>query len=386
MQENIRINNDDNKVYLSEEMLFKIKRLIKGYYSFRREEFDALSTNGIKYSDFRIIVGTITRNFNIVSEVMLDNDIPSELDADLYKQVKDLCNQYLKMNPTKEKEKLLYNYERKNNMAGLEEIINIVTLIKETQEKMYLLKDLINAKDDYIKDMEYFMSEEDINKFKLEYSKAILEKNTDKMFEMLSKIQQLILKEWESYTVNIDLMNDENFCFIGHSTSSTDYEGEFYTRYVSCSLFNQNVTDTYRREFGFIMMPTNIVGADSKDMYVNNDSYDEESLLNYSSIPRIHHPQRLIDECEKQKKENKEKNIQCSVCNEVVIDGFKPIGIFCFSNGEKGFNWNYKKAMELQEKFPNLKVKTFDLMKGKSGSELKNRQLSLINSLKMFLT
>ena len=42
--------------------------------------------------------------------------------------------------------------------------------------------------------------------------------------------------------------------------------------------------------------------------------------------------------------------------------------------------------MELQKSFPNLKVKTFDLMKVKKGPELANMQLDLINSLRNQLT
>ena len=386
MQENIRINEENEKVYLSEEMLSKIKNLIKGYNYLRKEEIDALSTNGINYYDFRSIIDSIARNFNINSDVMLCNDGNFQLDVDLLNEVQNLCRQYLQLNPTKEDRELLRIFRNKNDMFGLEQLINLVTQIKQTEDKMYLLRDLTNAKDDYIKDMQYFMNEEDINKFNLEYSQAIKEKNTDKMKQMLSQVQQLILKEWENYIGNIDTMSDENFCFLGHSTSSAKYDGDFSSRYVSCSLFNQNVNDTYRSGFGFMMMPKNIVGANSGDMYVNNYSYDEEYLLSYSSIPKIHHPQRLIDECMKQKQENKEQNIKKNVYSEVVIDGFSPVGIFCFANGAKGFDWEYKRAMELQKSFPNLKVKTFDLMKVKSGPELANMQLDLINSLRTQLT
>lgn len=386
MQENIRINEENEKVYLSEEMLSKIKNLIKGYNYLRKEEIDALSTDGINYYDFRSIIDSIARNFNINSDVMLRNDGNFQLDADLFNEVQNLCRQYLQLNPTKEDRELLRIFRNKNDMSGLEQLIDLVTKIKQTEDKMYLLRDLINAKDDYIKDIQYFMNEEDINKFNQEYSRAIEEKNTDKMKQMLSQVQQLILKEWENYIGNIDTMSDENFCFLGHSTSSTKYDGDFNSRYVSCSLFNQNVNDTYRSGFGFMMMPTNIVGANSSDMYVNNYSYDEEYLLNYSSIPKIHHPQRLIDECMKQKQENREQNMQKNVYSEVVIDGFSPIGIFCFTNGAKGLDWEYKRAMELQKSFPNLKVKTFDLMKVKKGPELANMQLDLINSLRNQLT
>ena len=382
MQENIRINDENDNVYLSEEMLLKIKNLIKEYYYFIKDEFDALSTKGINYHDFRSIIDYIARSFNTISDIYLQENRESQLDSKLEDKLKNLCIQYLKMNPNKEDESLLYKF--RNNLVGLEQLIDVVTQIKQTEEKMYLLRDLKNAKNDYIKDMKYFMNDEDINKFNLEYSQAIVEKNTDKMKQLLNNLQRLILKEWKKYIGNIDTMSDDNFCFLGHSTGHTKYEGEFYSRYVSCSLFNQDVNDTYKSGFGFIMLPTNIVGANSNDMYVNNYSYDEEYLLNYSSIPKIHHPQRLIDECIKQKQENIDKKV--NVYNEVVIDGFNPVGIFCFTNGAKCFDWDYKRAMELQKNFPNLKVKIFDIMKSKSGLELKNMQLDLVNKLRDQLT
>ena len=384
MHDNIIINKEKREVYLSNELLFKIKYLIKGYHYLKLEEYDALSTNGIDYYDFRCIIDSIARNFNIGSDIYLKDNRDLNFDSELEDKLKNLFIQYLKMNPNKEDESLLYKF--KDNLSGLEQLIDVVTEITQTENKMYLLRDLVNAKDDYIKDMKYFMKNEEINVFELEYSKAIKEKNTDKMLQMLNNLQKLILKEWKKYIGNIDTMNEDSFCFIGHSTGNTKFEGDFYTRYVSCSLFNQNVNDTYRSGFGFIMMPTNIVGANSSDMYVNNYSYDDEFLLNYSSISKIHHPQRLIDECIKYKHENIKNNKKEKVYSEVVIDGFNPVGIFCFTNGAHSYDYNYKNAMKLQKSFPNLNVKIFDLMKVKSGEELKSMQLDLVNSLRLQLT
>lgn len=107
MQENIRINEENEKVYLSEEMLSKIKNLIKGYNYLRKEEIDALSTDGINYYDFTSIIDSIARNFNINSDVMLRNDGNFQLDADLFNEVQNLCRQYLQLNPTKEDRELL---------------------------------------------------------------------------------------------------------------------------------------------------------------------------------------------------------------------------------------------------------------------------------------
>ena len=74
MQEGIKINVEDNKVYLSEEFLFKIKSLIKNYYCFRRDDVDVLGISGINHYDFKFIINSIAGHFNISSEVMLDEN------------------------------------------------------------------------------------------------------------------------------------------------------------------------------------------------------------------------------------------------------------------------------------------------------------------------
>ena len=381
MTENIKINEEDNRIYLSEEILSKIKKIIKGYNILTKEEYDDLSTYGIDYNKFRIIVNEIEKNTNAITYITLKKTkAPTNLDKKLHRQLKDLCIQYKELNPNKNNSNLLNILKKRNDMHSLEELINLAAMINEVQEKMYLIRDLIEAKDDYIIDMKYFMKEEDINKFNQDYIKAINEKNIDKMLNLLYKIQKLILNEWNNYIGNSENMTDENFCFIGHSTNHSNFEGKFYSRYVSCSLYNQDVNETFNKGFGFIMNPNNIVKSDSKDMYTDNYSYDEEYLLKYKSIPKIHHPQRLIDDCKKQKQNNIKDGKQEKVYNEVVIDGFEPTGIFCFTNGAKEYDKNYKQALELKKHFPNLSIEYFDIMKLKKGEDLKEVELELINT------
>lgn len=68
--------------------------------------------------------------------------------------------------------------------------------------------------------------------------------------------------------------------------------------------------------------------------------------------------------------------------SEVIIEGFEPIGIFCFTDGSKMFDSNYRNAKELEKNFPHLKVYTFDVMKRKKSFELEEMKLNLINNLK----
>ena len=377
MNESIKIDLENKKVYLSNDMTTKIRNLIKNY-NFSRTVINSLNNNVIDYNTFRCILDNISMHTKIICDISVSSD-RTQLDPKLDEELKNISKNYLKLYASKN---ITYVYISNNDIAKIEDFINLSYEIKNKSNQIYLLYDLIRAKEDYIKDMKYFMNTEDINNFNNEYSSAIEVKDTNKMLEMLKQVQKLILKEWEKYPMNIDNMTEENFCFMGHSTNTTEYKGKFNSRYVSCSLLNQNVYDTYRSGFGFIMKPTNIVGASSSDMYVNNNSYDEENLLSYSSIPQIHHPQRLIDECKKQKEENNKNNFPKKVYNEVVTDGFEPIGIFCFTNGAKNLDWSYKRAIELQKKFPNLKIKFLDMMKIKKGKELENMQLYLIDSLR----
>ena len=374
MNENIRIDLENKEVHLSNDMNTKIRNLIKRY-SFSNKVIDNLNNNIIDYNTFICILENIIRYTKIICDISVNRDNRTQLDHKLDEELKDICQKYLEQYVSKN---IIYIY--KNN-DDIENLINLSYEIKNKNNQIYLLRDLIRAKEDYIKDMKYFMNEESINNFNNEYSNAIEAKDTNKMLEMLKQVQKLILKEWENYTMEIDNMTDENFCFLGHSTSTTEYKGEFNSKYVSCSLLTQNVYETYRSGFGFIVKPTNIVGASSSDMYVNNNSLDEEDLLSYSSISQIHHPKRIIDECKEQKEENIKNNSLKKVYNEVVIDGFEPIGIFCFTNGTKNLDRNYKSAIELQKKFPNLKIKFLDMMKIKKEKELENMQLYLINYL-----
>ena len=241
----------------------------------------------------------------------------------------------------------------------LGEIIELSYNLHEENKKYYLLRDLINAKTDCVENMKYFVDENTISQWNSEYEKAIQAKDTKKMMNMLEDVQNAILREWEKYIGNMQEMNDDNFAFIGHSTNSTKFEKDFMSRYVSTSLLTQDVNDTYRSGFGFIFAPKNIVGANGQDMYVNNYVEDQDMLLHYSAIKKIDHPRRLIDVCKKQKQENLDNGTNESVYSEVVIDGFEPIGIFCFTDGSKSLNWNEKDAKKLQESFPNLKIYTF---------------------------
>lgn len=372
MKEEIKILYDENKVILSEKIIAKIRYLISAdIFSLTKESL--LSTE-MSIKDFYNVIENNIYKSAISIEILPKKDNEIGYDTEV---IYTLYERYNKLFP-EENRKYDWIYMDENS---LQELIDIVYQLNLEIKKFYYMRDLINALEDCLENMKYFVDTTIISQFKFEYEQAIQNKNIKNMEDMLNLVQQAILKEWKKYISNIDSMTDENFAFIGHSTSSTKFVKDFYSKYVSCSLFNQDLTDTYRNAYGFIFAPKNIIGANSRDMYVNNYVQDENMLIDYSTIKRVDHPQRLIDECLKQKEINIQNGNDKIVYSEVIIDGFEPIGIFCFTDGSKNLNYNYQSAKKLQEYFPHLNIYSFDIMKRKKGTELNLIKLSLLNHL-----
>lgn len=382
----VNIDFNSNKVIFSDDMLIKLNYLVKKEKVIHNE-LKYVDNNTLKLASFedmmKIIINCFESRLNFLPEENNKINFNTE-------NLKKLVYEYEQLNSNFIFDIGLGYYNGKvdnnNKIENIPQMITIIYQINKEIDKYYLLRDLIDAKEDIVKDMRYFLDEEAINKFNNEYQEAIEHQDTTKMNNMLLHIQDMILKEWEDFYSDIDSMTDENFCFLGHSTGSNYFKGDFYSKYVSTSLFNQNLTDTYRAAFGFIFAPKKIVGANSSDMYVHNYVDDSDMLLMYTSVKKIAHPKRVIEETLKQREKNIKDNETRIVYNEVVLEGFEPIGIFCFTNGSKGYNFNYNSAHKLQKSFPHLKVYDFDIMKNKTGDELIASQINLINKLLEQLT
>lgn len=367
---------EERKAVVSPEFLSKMKYLTRGdgFYSSDSKEIGQEMKLGLFYD----MIESIAKRCYSSIEFLPDSN--NEINYDT-SYIENLVARFKTLFPNVEDYHQVGDEVRKIDESKLGEIIELSYNLHEEHKRYYLLRDLINAKVDCIENMQYFVDENTISQWNSEYEKAIQTKDTKKMIDMLEYVQNAILREWEKYIGNIQEMNDDNFAFIGHSTNSTKFEKNFMSKYVSTSLLTQDINDTFHSGYGFIFAPKNIVGANGKDMYVNNYVEDQDMLLRYSAIKIINHPRRLIDVCKKQKQENLDNGINKPVYNEVVIDGFEPIGIFCFTDGSKSLNWNEINAKELQESFPNLKIYTFDVMKRKKGADLTQMKLKLINNL-----
>lgn len=266
-------------------------------------------------------------------------------------------------------------------------LINFASAIQEQELNLNYLADLYEAEKDLEIDLSYFLSKDEINIYKLEYKEALKTNDPKLIKKVIDKMQNLILQEWQNYTTNIDdFINGNNFAFICHSTTTTNFKGLFNSNYISCSLYNQDIHQPYNKRFGFILAPQNIVGANSHDMFIKNKATTNEELQSFTLIPTINHPKRILEECIKLKRKNEEQNLTFNVYNEIVIKGFNPIAIFSLTNGAKEFDPNYINARNLQRNFPNLKIIDIDILAYDKDNDLLKEQVSLIRNLELELS
>ena len=119
----------------------------------------------------------------------------------------------------------------------LKEFIELSKDMEQKERKMYEIRDLVAAKEDIAKNLKYFVDEARIKEFEDRYTTALSLRNIEEMKQILHEIQQLILQHWKDYVTGFDSFKPgDKFRFICHSTNTTNYNGEFHTRFVSTSL------------------------------------------------------------------------------------------------------------------------------------------------------
>lgn len=252
--------------------------------------------------------------------------------------------------------------------ANEKDFIDSVYNICKKEQDFYLIRDLSVAKEDLEKNLSYFCSKEEVRYLTVDFKRAYTNEDIEGMKKILILAQKKILKHWE------DFLNNENKVFIGHSVRTYDIKGEFRSRYVSCSLFTEELLDTFHNRYGFKFSPQNIVSASSRDLYIDNYAEKDEDI-SFSIIKSLMPPERIIEECLKTIQQNKEENNERKkVYSEVVIKGFNPIGLFCLTNGSKELDNSYREVKKLQDNYPNLDIDYIDistLIKGERLVELK---------------
>ena len=216
-----------------------------------------------------------------------------------------------------------------------------------------------------------------------EYEQALEQRNLQRLDKIVNFVNQKVLLEWQNIGKNLGDMTDDNFCFLGHSTLFTERIDEFYKPLISTSLYNQDVNDTFRRRFGFIMQPVNIVATDANDLYVDNNETNKEKMFLRTKIAKIDLPSRLLSENKKMMQENLANDKKRVVYNEVVLDvskEFQPLGVFCFTTGALDYDLDLAAAKTLAEN-NNLPLYTFDVLDRKKGAVLEGLQLQILNNI-----
>lgn len=359
-----------DKITISEDIKNKLTKIFNNGFSINDKTLEILNNGDINRQDLYYILEEINHKINIRIDTYLYY-INEDLDKEFDKSVK-IFNKY-KFDNTIDNFEIILN--------NLDEYLTTSTFIYEVHEKVHLIRDLNNAREDIIKNLKYYKTEEEIEKFNEEYSLAIKNVDIDRMKQLVEQENNNVLNEWKKLDKSIDEMTDDNFCFVGHSAKGSDFEGDFRDTYISCSLYDKDIFDTYNHGYGFIFKPENIVGARNNDMQTNNWANNSNNLLFYTSVIVFEHPKRILEECKELKEQNLKENSDKIVYNELILNKFEPIALFCFTNGSKEYDYNYEGVFELQKSFPNLKIKMIDTLSRKKGIDLENEKLSILNSI-----
>ncbi len=331
----------------------------------------------IKKKDLYDLLFNICNNIDILIGIGINNNNNLEEIEDKYNIYLDKYSEIRFKNidiingKTKKMANDVFAKELLNDMDELNDFIsccyNLVTLFNE----YYKIMELFSYKKEFIKNISSVTCSDTVKKYRERYNNAIENKDIEEIKNILKEGEKIINNSWKSFITDINKYDGTGpFRFLCHSTKSTKFNGEFYTKYISSSLITNELLDTYREGFGFILDASNIVGADSKDLNSVNNAENTEALLINNDYKLVKSPIRVLKETIEKKEALKGEDVRYLVYNEVVEEGFNPIGIFCITDGSKRLNNNYVNAKKLSLVFPNLKFIEIDESLYKSEEEL----------------
>lgn len=356
----IKNKGDAPFIFFDSEYGGKLDSYLKGgwaYFDFKRR------TDGIKSSEFLDYLIHIFNNIHITYSMIKseDYDFSFELNSFIYKfnsigfdidsVIKDHGHEDEYFIHERDVIESYYNYcvlnLDGNSLTGLIELIN---KFYQFQVKVFKSRDLFNLKDDLMDNLKDVCSVDVYNHYSNLYESYLKEDALDlnKIENLFLEIQGIILDDWKKNLNNVDDYKlGSSFNFICHSVFNSNWDGDFHGRFVSASLLTENHTYTYNKPYGFIMDPDDIVMADYEDLFIRNNSDDLDNIYLSGVLPTV--------------KSFKNVNDNTIYYNEVVLDGFNPIGIFCITDGSKELNPYYLEALELKKSFPNLPIVDFDM-------------------------
>lgn len=356
----IKKKGDAPFIFFDGEYGLKLDSYLKGGWGF----FDFKNrTDGIKLTEFLDYLVHIFNNIYITYSMIKNEyyDFSNELNSFVYKfnSIGFDINSIIKdhghedgyfLNKRKEIERFFYHCIYNSDNKSLTGLIELVNMFYQFQVKVFKSRDLFNLKEDLMDNLKDVCSVDIYNYYNNLYESYLKEDTFDleKIEKLFLEIQGVILDDWKA---NIDSVDSYKpglpFKFICHSTNSNVWSGSYYSRFVSASLLTENHTYTYNQPYGFIMNPNDIIMTDSEDLYIRNNSDDLDNIYLSGVLPTV--------------KSFKNVDENTIYYNEIVLDGFNPIGIFCISDGSKELNPYYLDALELKKKFPNLPILDFDL-------------------------
>ena len=237
-----------------------------------------------------------------------------------------------------------------SNSEDLSKLIEFIDDLYLFQVKVFKTRDLFVLKDDLMKNLKDVCSLEVYNYYNELYDSYLKEDILDlsKLENLFFQIQDIILDDWKNNLSNVsDYEIGSSFKFICHSVTSSSWSGEYNGNYVSASLITENHTDTYNKPFGFIMNPEDIVMTSSEDLFIRNNAQDIYNVYLSGVLPIV--------------QSFKTVNDNTLFYNEVVLDAFNPIGIFCITDGSKELNPYYLEALNLKKRFPDLPIIDLDV-------------------------
>lgn len=265
----------------------------------------------------------------------------------------------------------------------IEEFLNYMKRIINVYKNFSKFKKLFYEKKEALKSLKYVCLEDDLKKFDNAYETALVNCDISSLDSLIAKVEQGCLQKWTGATTNVEeYKSGESFRFLCHSVIDYNFRGKFRTKYVSCSLLFDKYLAYLNSGYGFILPANNIIAASDIDLQTFNATNDKTCLFpDYYSDIKIRTPEEIMDLCVKRKEENKDLN----TWNEIVVEGFDPLAIFCLTDGSKELDPRYNGAYELKKHFPKLKVVEIDetlYLPEEKQLELLDRLIAEINLVK----
>ena len=169
---------------------------------------------------------------------------------------------------------------------------------KKSLIEYYKFRDILSEQEIINTSLKDFCDESIINQINSDFEVAINNADVESALKILENAHAIIKDHWKLFTTDVNTYEEgQEFKFLVHSMGSLTFRGdEFESRFVSTSLISDKIFDTYNSGFGFIMAPENIVGAASRDLYVDNYSNVGDVQITGSVLPPIQSPESILDE------------------------------------------------------------------------------------------